>query len=84
VLIVLKPGSVNRLELSGHFQACNGIALPLKENKFEKGRKGCFDCVNVWYFSIRYPETDVPWTKSDSAVAIGILRASALFCVSKR
>jgi hypothetical protein len=81
VPIVLKPGRLNRLELSGPFQACNGIALPLQENKFEEGRKGCFDCVKVWYFSIRYPETDVRWTKIDIAEAVGILRASALLCV---
>jgi hypothetical protein len=29
VPIVLKAGSLNRLELSGSVQACNGIALPL-------------------------------------------------------
>jgi hypothetical protein len=30
VPIVLKSGSLNILELSGHFQACTGIALHLK------------------------------------------------------
>jgi len=81
VPIVLKPGSLNRLEHSGLFQACNWIALPLQESKFEKDSKGRFECTKVLFFSTRYPETDVRWTKIDSAETVGILRASALFCV---
>jgi hypothetical protein len=59
VPIVLKSGSLNLLELSGPVQACNGIALPFTNGKYENINYEFVEA-NGWFKNVKnkYIETN--------------------------